>query len=230
MSGDAFHAEKALYDPNELSKIKLDTKDLGAPKKDKFLPALVIPFQHPAINQSISIPSLSNVKPSLLKNRIITKKSKWTKEEDEMLKAMVQKEGTNWSLIARSIIGRTGKQCRERWVNQLQPELKQNEWSPHEDAILIQQQKIFGNVWTKIAKFLPGRSPNNVKNRWSWLSRHQNAANFYALQAIQQQLNYNAQAPSGLPIPVTYPMNQPIVLPSSVKIIVMNPNPNTNPS
>jgi hypothetical protein len=57
-------------------------------------------------------------------------------------------------------------------MNQLCPALNKDNWSPQEDAILVQQQRVYGNVWARIAQFLPGRSPNSVKNRWSWLSRH----------------------------------------------------------
>ena len=78
----------------------------------------------------------------------------------------------NWSLVCQTVPGRSGKQCRERWINQLCPALNKDNWTPQEDAILIQQQRIHGNFWTKIAQFLPGRSANNVKNRWGWLSRH----------------------------------------------------------
>lgn len=114
-------------------------------------------------------------------NSTLYKKAKWTAEEDNLLKMLVKKEGTNnWSLIAQSIPDRTGKQCRERWLNQLRPELTKNNWTPQEDAILIHQQQIHGNMWTKIAQFLPGRSPNNVKNRWSWISRHQTTASLFA--------------------------------------------------
>jgi hypothetical protein len=101
------------------------------------------------------------------------KKAKWSTEEDELLRQFVEIHGLgNWSVIAQNIPGRNGKQCRERWMNQLCPALNKDNWSPQEDAILLQQQRIFGNVWSQIAQFLPGRSPNSVKNRWSWLSRH----------------------------------------------------------
>lgn len=101
------------------------------------------------------------------------KKAKWTQEEDKLLVDSVNAHGMgNWSLVAQTIPGRTGKQCRERWINQLCPALNKDNWSNQEDAILVQQQRLHGNVWSKIAQFLPGRSANAVKNRWSWLSRH----------------------------------------------------------
>ena len=121
----------------------------------------------------------------------IFKKSKWTPEEDCLLKESIQKNGmSNWSLVAQMIPGRSGKQCRERWINQLCPNLSKDNWSANEDAILIQQQRLYGNVWSKIAQFLPGRSSNNVKNRWSWLSRHRVSPALAAQMmpyAIQQQ-------------------------------------------
>jgi hypothetical protein len=101
------------------------------------------------------------------------KKSKWSPDEDERLRQNVETHGLgNWSLISQGLPGRNGKQCRERWMNQLSPALNKDNWTPQEDAVLIQQQRIYGNVWSRIAQFLPGRSPNSVKNRWSWLSRH----------------------------------------------------------
>ena len=123
------------------------------------------------------------------------KKSKWTPDEDKLLIDSVNKHGMgNWSLVSQSVPGRTGKQCRERWINQLCPALNKDNWTPQEDAILIQQQRIHGNFWSKIAQFLPGRSSNNVKNRWSWLSRHRVppslAAQMMPFIVQQQQLQF----------------------------------------
>lgn len=116
-------------------------------------------------------PSQSPISPH--SNNPPFKKSKWTPEEDQFLMESVNKHGMgNWSLVCQTVPGRSGKQCRERWINQLCPALNKDNWTPQEDAILIQQQRIHGNFWTKIAQFLPGRSANNVKNRWGWLSRH----------------------------------------------------------
>jgi hypothetical protein len=87
----------------------------------------------------------------------------------------------NWTTIARDISGRNPKQCRERWLNQLCPSLNKDRWTPQEDAILVHQQRIFGNVWSKVTQFLPGRSPNSIKNRWFWLTRHK-VAPYYPLK------------------------------------------------
>lgn len=50
----------------------------------------------------------------------------WTNEEDDAIREMVQKYGTkSWAQISEKlskecgIVGRSGKQCRERWHNHL---------------------------------------------------------------------------------------------------------------
>lgn len=72
-----------------------------------------------------------------------------------------------WSTLSVCVPGRTGKQCRERWVNHLSPEVNKGEWSEEEEQILIEEHARLGNQWCKIAQHLPGRSENAVKNRWN---------------------------------------------------------------
>jgi hypothetical protein len=100
-------------------------------------------------------------------------KTKWSREEDELLRAAVAAIGPHsWSRISAVVRTRTGKQCRERWVGQLAPSVSKENWMPHEDAILVLHHGAAGNRWTAIASQLPGRSPLQVKNRWNWLTRH----------------------------------------------------------
>ena len=66
-------------------------------------------------------------------------KGPWTTREDELLTQMVQTHGTTrWSLVASSVKGRTGKQCRERWTNQLNPLINKRPWSTEEDEVRAQ--------------------------------------------------------------------------------------------
>jgi hypothetical protein len=66
-------------------------------------------------------------------------KGPWTTREDELLTQMVQTYGTKrWSLVASSFKGRTGKQCRERWTNQLNPLINKRPWSTEEDEVRAQ--------------------------------------------------------------------------------------------
>jgi Myb-like DNA-binding domain len=68
---------------------------------------------------------------------------------------MVEEHGEgSWSSIAKSFSGRIGKQCRERWHNQLRPDIRRDAWTDEEEALLAEAHARLGNKWADISKVL----------------------------------------------------------------------------
>ncbi|MED6220762.1 hypothetical protein PIB30_048028 [Stylosanthes scabra] len=111
----------------------------------------------------------------------LIKGHQWTPDEDMTLEALVnenENKQKKWSEIAKSLDGRNPKQCRERWHNHLQPNIKKGKWTPQEDMILMKaHMEIGANKWAKISKRLAGRTDNSIKNRWNCIKRRRTTVN-----------------------------------------------------
>ncbi|GIL77109.1 hypothetical protein Vretimale_3210 [Volvox reticuliferus] len=95
----------------------------------------------------------------------------WSQEESEWLIQVVSKTSTNldninWQDVAKQVPGRTGKQCREKWKNDLRPNICKEPWSLKEEYVLAVAHSLHGNRWSEVAKYLPTRPENTIKNRW----------------------------------------------------------------
>lgn len=92
----------------------------------------------------------------------------WSKSEDAKLRQLVDiHQPRNWTTLATQLGTRSGKQCRERWLNHLDPDINKGPWTKEEDELLMRLHHEMGNRWSDIARLMPRRTDNALKNRFN---------------------------------------------------------------
>jgi hypothetical protein len=164
-------------------------------------------------------------------------KGSWTRQEDEIIITYVRTYGCkSWTKLSKMLPGRIGKQCRERWINHLNPDLSRDQWTPEEDELLMELHAEFGNSWSKIAARMPRRADNMIKNRWySTLSKksvqevavaaEQHRANLPPLAMPQPALDELRAEPAPIWTPTTFTVTPFASSPGLISPVVPSASP-----
>lgn len=163
---------KILKNNAKLSDDKITTKTKGT--------SLIQHFSFLTTEKTINEQILTDIKIQKEINKIIQKSKykphqKWSKEEDEKLKKLVEEFGVNdWRHLAKKMEGRNSRQCRERYQYYLNPSLIQGQWTREEDELIISLRNNLGPQWMKISKYFEHRTDAMIKNRYNLLIRNSN--------------------------------------------------------
>lgn len=124
-------------------------------------------------------------------------RKKFTRSEDDTLKRLVDEYGSDqWLLVAAQMPGRNVRQCRERWKHYVSGDKLWQPWTQAEDDVLRGKVALYGLKWTKVARFLRGRTDLEVKTQWWKLSKESE-------KKEQEGRKDDILRESILPVPVT---------------------------
>jgi len=121
------------------------------------------------------------------------KRVNWTKMEDNHVVILMNELGPykpNWTRVANQLnetfqSTRTGKQCRERWLNHLRSDIKKGNWSSEEEHMIRFFYSSFGPKWSTMAKVMKDRTDNDIKNKWNSMKRSERLGSKREMPTIQ---------------------------------------------
>jgi hypothetical protein len=118
------------------------------------------------------------------------KKGLWSKEEDHKLIELVQTLGKNWSLLSQYMPNRSGKQIRDRYTNNHDPNIKKDKFSKDEDDKIIDLYRQYGPSWSFISTKLKRRTGDMIKNRFYSVLKRILETNYIKNEKSDEYKNY----------------------------------------
>lgn len=110
---------------------------------------------------------------TIVQNRSKRTKKAFTAKEDQIIQHFVNIIGSHkWEFIAKFVPGRSAKQCRDRYMNNLKPGLMKIEWDHSEDEQLIDLYEKYGPKWSLFCNYLKNRNQTCIKSRYLFLQKN----------------------------------------------------------
>lgn len=72
---------------------------------------------------------------------------------------------------------RKPRQCRERWINVIDPSVRRGKWTIEEEFKILKLWKELGSKWHEISLQVEGRTEIQVKNRFNCLIKKDQQSN-----------------------------------------------------
>jgi hypothetical protein len=149
--------------------VEQSQQDSGVQKRKRKVSPIAKESLENYINSSNEVTNKTKVANSRVFYKAKSAKQAWTEQEDQTLLQKVQEFGPHkWSNVATFLDNRTGKQCRERWIDHLDPAVNKGPWTKEEDRKIVKLHREYGNQWMRIVQELgTNRTANAVKNHWN---------------------------------------------------------------